>query len=425
MTQVTAKTNKIVLSTAGTWGDVLPFIGLGRALCARGRHVELVANANFAHAARAQGVPFVPLGSARDYQRAVRNPRLWHPRHGLKHLIDLLLPDPLMAFERLMERVELAHTTLVAHPLSFAARLVQEKHAVACISLVLSPCWFRSRYRVPVMVGAQDMSAMARPLKSLMWRLADWLHVDPAVTPGLNKARRALGLRPIRRPFDRWIYSPQLTLGLFPDWFAPAQPDWPTQLRLTGFAPSKSFVPVPEPVEAFLAAGSAPVVFAPGTGVADTDAFFETAQQACRRIGRRGLLLSMQNKQPPPTHDTDQFLHAPFAPLDAILARCAALVHHGGIGTTAQALAAGIPQVVRPLTYDQPDNAACVQRLGIGTRILPKHFTPSTLALALDHLLTDPTTAQRNLALASTIDPTQTLETICALLDDEKSGQQG
>jgi UDP:flavonoid glycosyltransferase YjiC (YdhE family) len=79
--------------------------------------------------------------------------------------------------------------------------------------------------------------------------------------------------------------------------------------------------------------------------------------------------------------------HVPFAPFTQLLPRCAALIHHGGIGTTSAAFAAGIPQVIMPLSHDQPDNAARVRALGVGDRLLPKHFTGRRLADVLRPLL--------------------------------------
>lgn len=65
----------------------------------------------------------------------------------------------------------------------------------------------------------------------------------------------------------------------------------------------------------------------------------------------------------------------------------AALVHHGGIGTTAQALAAGIPQLVMPLAHDQFDNAARVKRLGVGDWLVPSRFRGPVVTTRLDGLI--------------------------------------
>jgi UDP:flavonoid glycosyltransferase YjiC (YdhE family) len=91
--------------------------------------------------------------------------------------------------------------------------------------------------------------------------------------------------------------------------------------------------------------------------------------------------------------------HVPFAPLREILPRCAAIVHHGGIGTTAAALAAGTPQLILPFAYDQFDNAARVERLGVGTSLPARRRGATDLAAALTRVLCD-STAQRCRAAA-------------------------
>jgi UDP:flavonoid glycosyltransferase YjiC (YdhE family) len=80
-------------------------------------------------------------------------------------------------------------------------------------------------------------------------------------------------------------------------------------------------------------------------------------------------------------------MHVPYAPFSELLPRCAALVHHGGIGTTAQALAAGCPQVVMPWSHDQPDNGARVERLGVGRVITPKRYEARGVARVLEELV--------------------------------------
>jgi UDP:flavonoid glycosyltransferase YjiC (YdhE family) len=76
-----------------------------------------------------------------------------------------------------------------------------------------------------------------------------------------------------------------------------------------------------------------------------------------------------------------------YIPFSQLLPRAAALVHHGGIGTTAQALAAGIPQLVMPMSHDQADNAARIERLGVGRSLVPRRFQAPAVARLLDELL--------------------------------------
>src|SRR5262249_6681351 len=169
------------------------------------------------------------------------------------------------------------------------------------------------------------------------------------------------------RKTTRWWHSPDGVLCLFPGWFGPRQPDWPANVWLTQFPlwdEDSIYKPQPE-VEAFLRAGEATIVFTPGSSNAQAVTFFQAAVEACRSLGRRGMLLSRFPEQVPPDLPEGVRYFA-YAPLSRVRSRAAALVHPGGMGTTAQVLRAGIPQLLMPLAYDQPDNAARLKRLGVG-----------------------------------------------------------
>src|SRR5205085_10377103 len=126
---------------------------------------------------------------------------------------------------------------------------------------------------------------------------------------------------------------------------------------------------------------------------------FRAAVDACRQLGVRGLLLTTYARQlPQPLPPSVQ--HCAFAPFGELFPRCAAVVHHGGIGTVARALAAGTPQLIVPHAYDQMDNAARVRRLGAGIGLAPRHATGPGLARALADLLT-PAARARCPALAT------------------------
>ena len=101
-------------------------------------------------------------------------------------------------------------------------------------------------------------------------------------------------------------------------------------------------------------------------------------------------------------------IHRSYIPLGTLLPRAAALIHHGGIGTTAQGLAAGVPQLVMPMSHDQPDNAARLRHLGVGAALSPPRFTDTRVAQALDRLLRSETVRARCRDLAARCDPAAT-----------------
>ncbi|WP_335645528.1 glycosyltransferase [Methylobacterium durans] len=219
--------------------------------------------------------------------------------------------------------------------------------------------------------------------------------IGPAALPRLNAFRAELGLGPVRRLRYWWNLAPHLIL-MFPEWFSPPQADWPEQAVQVGFPIADRFGDTDRldpDLEAFLDAGAPPLVFTYGSAMRQGRAFFTTAVALCRRLGRRGVLLAPQGGQAP-ADLPPEILHRPYAPLSALLPRAAALVHHGGIGTVAQALAAGVPQMIVPVAFDHFDEGSRVRRLGLGTVMSQRAFTPSRAARRLARLLASDTAAQ-------------------------------
>jgi len=188
------------------------------------------------------------------------------------------------------------------------------------------------------------------------------------------------------------------SLALFPPWFAPTMPDWPDGLHEGAFPlydPSPD-APFDADLEAFLAAGDddaplKPIVFTPGSGNRQAARYFERALAAVRRLGRRAIFLTPHRAQVPSRLPPEVLWH-PYVPLRRLLPRVAALVHHGGIGTTAEALRAGVPQVVVPLAFDQFDNGVRVESLEAGKLLTGWRTRPRGLARAIEAMLQDPRT---------------------------------
>jgi rhamnosyltransferase subunit B len=382
-----------VLTPVGSAGDVNPFAIVGRELRRRGHRVTLIAPEVFAGVASNAGLDFVSVGTAQEYERATNNPDLWHPRRGVAVALTEVVRHLRPAYAALERVSEPNETMIVGHALSFFSRVFDETHRVRAATLHLAPSIFRSDFKQPVLPSGSDLSGWPRWAKRALWWGIDRFGVDPIVAPALNAWRAELGLPPASRIFNSWFHSPQRLIGLFPDWFGDPQPDWPPQLRLAGFALSdESCAPDEQPrglssdLEQFVGAPGAPIVFTPGTANRHASAFFRAAIDATAAIGRRAVLVTSYREHLPvslPRH----VHHASYTPFDWLFPRASAIVHHGGIGTCAQAFAAGVPQLLMPMGFDQPDNAARIARLGVGEAIVPAKFTGERVAAALTRLL--------------------------------------
>jgi UDP:flavonoid glycosyltransferase YjiC (YdhE family) len=406
------------MTPVGSAGDVHPFIGIGRALRARGHEVVIVTAGTFEPVVRRAGLEFRETISAQYFDEVSKHPDLWHPRRGLQFVLGTVADYLRQGYQQVGEVYEPGRTVLVGHALSFGTRLYEEKHGVPAATLHLAPSIFRSDFEQPAYATERDLSSMPRWVKRTFWWGVDRFVIDPLIAPKLNAFRQELGLPPVTRVFRRWLHSPQRVIALFPDWFFPPQPDWPPSLRMTGFPlyDESDHQQLSSSLLEFLDRGPAPIVFTAGSANQNAAAFFRGAVDAATRLNRRALLLTRFAEQLPTLPSTVH--HETFAPLSRVLPRSAALVHHAGIGTLAQALAAGVPQLTMPMGFDQPDNTTRLVRLGVARWVAPSDFSGERVATLLNTLLTDPAVASACAKYAALLKDGSALARTCDLLED-------
>jgi rhamnosyltransferase subunit B len=379
----------ILLLPVGSHGDVHPFVALGVGLRARGHRVTMMTAEPFRATAGRNGLDFIPTLTSDEYDALMLNPDLWHPKKGLRVVFD----EPLIrkylpvTFGLIKDRYRPGETVAVGGSLALAARTAHDALGIPYAGVTLQPMTCCSVVDPPVHSTGSDFTWLPKPLiRAAYWGAERWL-TDPLMGPALNDFRKSLGLSPVSRILTRWNPSPQLDLGFFPDWFGPV-PDMPASFRHCGFVPfdDAGARPVPPEVESFLAGGPAPVVFSFGSAMRTGRPYFDAAVAACVTLNVRGLLLGRAGDQIPPSLPPN-VIHAAYAPFSDVFPRAATVVHHGGIGTSAQALRAGVPQLVMPLAFDQADNAARLKRLGVSATLFPKRFTGPNVAAALKGLI--------------------------------------
>jgi UDP:flavonoid glycosyltransferase YjiC (YdhE family) len=310
-------------------------------------------------------------------------------------------------------------TVFCAHGMDLASRVAGEQFGAPVASVIFAPGLLWSVYDSPRLKGAMLGPNVPRWLKRFQFWASDSLFIQPLLGPQLNELRGQLGLAPVRKIFSRWLFASDLILGLFPDWFGPRQPDWPANTRAVGFplwdAPSDTSLPTD--VLKFLDDGPAPIAFSPGSANNEAHHFFAAAVEACQRLGRRGILLTKYDHQLP-ARLPETVRHVGFVPMSQLLPRSAALVHHGGIGSCAQGLSAGVPQIVRPMSYDQFDNSRRLVRLGVAKEISVRAFSGPKVADELATLLDSPTVAARCRDLAARCNGPASLSAACDALEE-------
>jgi rhamnosyltransferase subunit B len=418
-----------ILVTVGTGGDVFPYIGLGRVLRARGHRVTVVAPEDFESLAREHGLEFHPVVSLAEGHEVLSNPDFWHPikagrvaaRWGMR-LVE-------RQYELVARLASDEDAVLVANPGIVAAKIASDKLGRPLANILLQPWLIPSSIAPPVFLGSPFPKWTPRWGLKLFWRLVEAAG-DLVVARDINRIRTLHGLPPERRFFKNWL-SRELVIGMFPEWYGPPQSDWPPQVKLAGFPlfDGGSAKELPADLLEFCRAGTPPIVFTFGTGMMHAQKLFARAIEVCRLLSSsagsptaRAVFLTRYTEQLP--HPLPSFVrHHESASFQALFPHCRAVVHHGGVGTTANALAAGLPQLILPFAYDQSDNAARVKSMGAGDWIKQRRATPRTIARALESL-SAPEIRARCGVLAARFEKNDTFERSANLIE-ELTGSHG
>ena len=373
----------------GSHGDLFPLMRIALALQALGRQVTLIAHTHHAPLVRDAGLAFIGLGTEEAFFEVLNNPDIWHPRKAMAALMRDYgegLKEVLAAIESVTCEQP---PVVIAHPFAVpAAAIAREQGRVSAVAAAyLAPSNLRTCHD-PLRIGPWSVPRWV-PMgwRRTFWRFVEAGWIDPVALTQVNGVRTPLGLTPVSSFLTHMMAAPDLSVTLFPPWFAPAMPDWPRPL-LAGdfqlFEASRSH-DVSAELLAFLAAGDPPTVFTAGTANRHAVRFFKCALAASQRLGQRAIFLTQDRAQVPASLP-ETVLWQPYVPLSALLPHAAALVHHGGIGTTAEALRAGLPQVITPFAWDQFDNGARVAALGVGAVLPARTLRSGALAQKLHRL---------------------------------------
>jgi rhamnosyltransferase subunit B len=381
---------------------------IASALQALGRKVTFITYSYYENVVLGAGLPFVGMGTDEELFRILNNPDIWDPKKGFSALFANYGDTLKHILEAIQSVSSQTPPVVIAHPFAVPGAVIARERGwvKSVVAAYLAPSNLRTCYD-PLHVGALSVPRWV-PMgwRRALWRFVDKGWIDPVAVTQLNAVRTPLGLPTVPSFLPHIAEAPDLSVTLFPSWFAPVAPDWPRPLvegdfQLFEVATPEGFT---QDLSAFLAVGEKPLVFTPGTGNLHAADFFACALSAVHRLGRRAIFLTKERAQIP-VNLPASVLWQPYAPLSALLPHAAALVHHGGIGTTAEALRCGTPQLVAPFAWDQFDNGARVASLGVGMVIPAKRLRPRKLAQSLQHLCTSEAIRAQCALLASRFTP--------------------
>jgi rhamnosyltransferase subunit B len=390
-----SKPKRIVLSTFGSFGDIHPYMALAMELQARGHHPVIATSELYQEKIQTAGLKLHPvrpnLPPPQDQDEKLIQ-RIMDPRSGPRVLMDEIILASLRDSYADLFEVARGADLLITHPAAPAGHLVARKTGIPWISTVLAPASFLSAYDPPVppfWSWIKYLQLFGPQFMGLVLTLAKQSYRPQE----LFRLRDELALGDYGHPAFEGQHSPNLVLALFSKLFAAAQPDWPAQTRITGFAFYDGHRELEMPLELsrFLDEGEPPIIFTLGTSaVWVARDFFHESIAAARQLKRRAVLLIGDERNLPVEPLPSDIIAVNYAPYQSLLPRACAMVHHGGVGTTSQGLRAGVPTLIVPFAFDQPDNAAHAQRMGTSRTLYRKHYLSPRVAKEIDVLLSEP-----------------------------------
>jgi len=357
---------RAVVVAVGSGGDIAPLAAAAGRLATRGLQTTLMAPQRYA-ALTPPGVDFRPAGADDVFESVFSAPAVWTARHGLAESWRYYGAAALTTLEQIRQGWSPDDTVLVASSFAVGARLAARAHGFVDTTVHLSPGVMFSYVRPPRWPAASIPPTWPRWLQVASAATAECLALDPVIRRALAPAWRAAGVPKEGRLFSRFIHSDHRVVYLFPEWFAAAASDWPSCGRHAGFGrPAALVASMPDAVASFVDAAGAPLaVITAGTAVDVPPAWVARCVDVLLAQGLRVLVLGRQSNQCQPGAN-GRLLMAPPSPLSEILPKARLLVHHGGVGTAAEALRAGVPQWLFPSAHDQADNAQRLFDLGVG-----------------------------------------------------------
>jgi UDP:flavonoid glycosyltransferase YjiC (YdhE family) len=386
----------IVFATVGSQGDLFPLLAVGRELVARGHRVTVGAHAIHRDAVLDAGLEFVMAsGIAEPEDKAAFAAKAFHPWRGPRFVVRDLAAADVAASYHALKTFCMEADALVTTTLAFAGQILGETLPAAWFSAVLSPSVFLSPFDPPATgMDTLDRWLRASPRRSRwLTRIVERL-THPWTAP-VRAFRRHLGLAPVAPtgdPFHRGQHGRDGVLAMYSPLLGGLPPDAPAHTVLTGQA---RYLPFDDVLDGallrWLDGGTPPIVFTLGSAaVHASEGFLRASVDAARQLGCRAVLLTGS----PALRERlalkgDDVFAAEYAPHGALFARASVVVHHGGVGTTQEAMRAGRPSLVVPHGFDQPDNAARVKRLGVGDVLPATRYRADRAAAKLARLLDD------------------------------------
>lgn len=383
---------KFVISTFGSLGDIYPYLAIGLELKKRGHNVIIATCPDYCKKIEEIGLNFSPM-----------RPNMPKDKQLLKEGTDLKKGSETIVKKWVIPEIESSVSDLliaakdadilINHSFCYAGPIVADKLKLLWVSGVLAPSGVWSVY---------DPSVIA--LNKFMYKVPSYgVLVNKILYNVIRKSvrswgkpiydlRRKMGLGPGGDPILEGKRSPHLCLALFSKELAKRQVDWPNQMHITGFSFLEKNNKLDDSLQKFIEEGEPPIVFTLGSLLPElhADTFYSDSYEIMTKLNKRCILLVGNSFQYYLDQAIPEHIYvAKYVELRCLLDKALFVVHHGGIGSTSEALKAGCPMLIIPFCHDQPDNAARLEKLGVAKVLFKVDYSKDRFRKKLIEMIDD------------------------------------
>lgn len=360
----------IIAYAMGTYGDVHPVLGICLELKRYYQgEIVIISSEKFKEIIESEGFVCHSVSSVDAYERTYNDPETW-TNNSYKHVIDFHIPTIEPTYKIIRNLVEENNVTCIIGTNSISgAYYAAENMGIPFIHLYLAPSSDATIVHREFSYSAKSISrkieSISRNIQGYKFALGFYRNV---IGPHINKSLSSLGLKKIGLSKYLGIKKSKFVVkvALFPEWFVFNPNEKNYDIHYCGF-------PLYDPKDSsnnqlidkiLNESASKPICITPGSGVKNISSDIKKLDLVCRALNKVGIYVSRYIDDID-TSNYKSLIFLSYVDFSYLLPRCELFIHHGGIGSSAAGVAAGIPQFLRVMNFDQPDNAWRLQRLGV------------------------------------------------------------
>lgn len=355
---------KIVIYAMGTFGDISPLVDIGCRL-ADNFDVVVISCEKYRGYILSKKLEFISVVDSNCHDKVYGDSETWKLHSKVDHFGEFHAPLVEKTFNEISDIFKATKELhIVSQSLFDGAYLAAQKFNIPYTHILLSPAALFSEvsptYPLCEQIPSEKLSSVMPRIKNMQSKYV----MDHWITPTLNPLRQSLDLELITIENIPSVHDVDNVYALFPKWLKEPPVDWPKHIVYSGFSLAPFDSDGNEAISEFLEEHKDPFVFTFGTGFPATIDLVDNAKTLCEIFDAPCVFVS-KSFGASFFHRDDRCLVVGEADFDMLFQKAKIVYHHGGIGTSASCLLAGARQIIMPLSFDQPDNAFNLFKLGV------------------------------------------------------------